>query len=100
MSANRLEYSKAEIEASEWIAVMSDRTVSLEQRAQFQAWLRKDQEHGRVYRVQRAAFQAIGGMAHLLEEERKAPAGLDTPRRVFGRYAALAAALVLAIGAS
>lgn len=99
MNDPRREFSQVEVEASEWIATLSDRTVSLAQRARFQAWLKQDPQHEQVYRIQRAAFEAVGGMSHLLEKNRAAPAVVAASDGRRRRFVSLAAGLVLAIGA-
>lgn len=88
-----------EIEASEWLVAMSDRTVSLDRHAEFQAWLRQDPEHERVYGVQKAAFHAVSGMPHLLEEERSAKTNAIAVQRRNWRYVA-AASVMLVLGAA
>lgn len=86
--------SRIEAEASEWLVALSDRTVSLEQSTRFEAWLRASPEHARVYRVQKAAWGAIGSMRHLMDDSVAGPSSTHT------RYFAVAAALlVVLIGA-
>jgi transmembrane sensor len=67
MSQRPATASRIEAEASEWLVALRDRTVSLDQRMRFEAWLRADPEHVRVYQTQRAAWSAVGGMRHLLD---------------------------------
>jgi len=87
--------AQIEIEASEWLVAMSDRTVSLEQRVRFEDWLRANPEHARVYRAQKAAWGAIGSMRHLLDDS------VGTPSRSGTRHFAMAAAvLAVLIGAA
>jgi transmembrane sensor len=83
--------SQIEDEASEWLAVMNDRAVTLEQRTRFEAWLRADPENARIYGVQKAAWSAIGGMRHLLDDVSAQPAA---GARHFALVAALLAVLV------
>src|SRR5580704_15694561 len=114
MTSQIMEFSKIETEASEWLVAMSDRTVSLEQRNQFEMWLRADPDHARIYRVQKAAWSAIARMPYLLDESAAAheEAPLSAPalgegelpsgkERVLNslrvRNFALAAALVIAL---
>jgi len=87
--------ARIEAEASEWLVIMSDRTVSLEQRTVFEAWLRANPEHGRIYRIQKAAWGALGTMRHLMDDS------VAGPSRSHSRYFAMAAAvLAVLIGAS
>jgi transmembrane sensor len=102
MSPRPAAFSRVETEASEWLVAMSDRTVSLKQRNQFEAWLRADPEHVRIYQVQKAAWSAVGDMRHLLDEMPEASiSSLSTLGvRVFSpraRYFALAAVLLVAL---
>lgn len=70
-------------EAAEWLLTMNGRTVSLQDRARFEAWLAADPEHARVYRAQRRAWTMLAGMPHLLEEAvsgaAQAPAAVAMP---------------------
>jgi transmembrane sensor len=98
--------SQIESEASEWLLAMQNRTVSAEQRHQFNTWLRASPEHERVYRAQEIAWGAIGNMRHLLDdsdglylgrlhslhnEQSRAPGSPST----YTRHLATAAALLL-----
>src|SRR5690349_7390940 len=86
------DFSKIEVEASEWLVTMSDRRVSLEDRARFEAWLAMDAEHAKVYEVQKSAWSAIASMPHLLEETYKKRSG-----RRFVPAAIAASLLVVAL---
>ena len=101
MSPLRKTFSKAEIEASEWLVTLSDRTVSLQQRAEFETWLAADPENERVYQTQKSAWTAVAGMPHLLDEAGSASSSspLSRFRQGFGVRVpalALAAGIVLA----
>jgi transmembrane sensor len=61
-------FSRIEVEASEWLVAMSDRSVTLEARRNFEAWLRASPEHERVYEAQKMAWSAVARMPHLLGE--------------------------------
>jgi transmembrane sensor len=90
-------FSRIEVEASEWLVAMSDRTVSLEQHARFAAWLNADPERERIYRAQKSAWQAAARMPHLLEAT-AAPRQSTAVSKWFSlRHAALAASLALVI---
>jgi transmembrane sensor len=80
------EFSSVEIEASEWLVTMSDRSVSLEDRARFETWLAASPQHERVYRAQKSAWSAVAHMPHLLEDA--------------GRRSAVRRPVVVAVAAS
>jgi transmembrane sensor len=89
-------FSTVEVEASEWLIAMSDRTVSLDQRARFEAWLNADPEHGRIYQAQKTAWSAVAHMPQLMDE----PAQTEVRRVAAGqrlKVFALAAAAVLVV---
>lgn len=89
-------FSKIEVEASEWLVAMSDRTVSLDECARFEAWLNADPEHERIYRTQKSAWQAVATMPHLQDS----PIGKSPPnilRQINFKYAALAASLSIVL---
>ncbi len=65
------DFSPVEIEASEWLLAMNDRSVSLQDRAHFEAWLAADPEHERIYRLQKSAWSAVAAMPELLHELRE-----------------------------
>jgi transmembrane sensor len=112
MSNRAQTFSRIEIEASEWLVAMSDKTVSLDERSRFEAWLSADPEHERIYQVQKKAWSAVAHMPHLLERtsamfsdaEKSAASASDLPLEPSRRGPpalsfALAAALALvAIG--
>jgi transmembrane sensor len=93
MSVERRAFSSIEEQASEWLVLLSERTVSLDARARFQDWLRADPEHARVYEAQKAAFHVASGMGHLLEETQ---AEIASHSRNY-RLAAIAAGVVVAL---
>lgn len=72
MSKSARTFSRIEVEASEWLVGMSDRTVSLDRRARFEAWLAADPEHERVYKTQKLAWSAVAGMPQLFDETNSA----------------------------
>ncbi|HWK75746.1 MAG TPA: FecR domain-containing protein, partial [Povalibacter sp.] len=81
-----------EIEASEWLVIMSDAGVSETERRRFQAWLTADPEHERVFQAQHQAWSLAGQMRHLLDRPTSARRG---PRRVLERAWPIAAMLAV-----
>jgi transmembrane sensor len=89
-----------ETEAGEWLVKMSDRLVSIDQRAQFDAWFAADPEHAQAYRRQRGILQLAGTCADLLEEARAERTLADESHRKRLSYAgAAAASIALVVGA-
>lgn len=86
-------FSSVEIEASEWLVMMSEPGLSEAEQRRFQSWLQADPEHERVFRAQRQAWALAGQMQHLLEQ----PATRSRRRRVFERTWPIAAALAVAL---
>ncbi len=76
--STREAFSPIEVQASEWLVTLHDRTVSLEQRTRFAAWLAADPEHARIYGVQKSAWAALAGMPHLLDNEQAAETWQDS----------------------
>ncbi len=90
----------AQIEAGEWLTIMSQRLVSIDQRNEFQAWLEADPEHVRAYEAGKDLFQNAGACADLLKEARAEETALLELRRKRLRYAGMAAGAVLAASAA
>lgn len=95
MSVTSSSFSRIEIEASEWLVAMSDRTVSLEERAKFESWLKADPEHARIYGAQKSAWHATARMPHLLEEALASELPVSSSRHSPSWYAAIAASFAL-----
>jgi len=87
-------FSGIEVQASEWLVAMNDRTVSAEERGRFESWLATDPEHERIYKAQESAWAAMPEMPHLLSAPRM---GWRSARRVMILAPIAAAAGIIAV---
>jgi len=87
MTNRAQDFSRIEVEASEWLVAMSDRSVSLEERSRFEAWLSTDPEHERIYQIQKTAWSTVARMPQLLDETSPLDASLlrHSPLQPAGR---------------
>lgn len=91
--------TQAEVEAGEWLAMMSQRLVTIDQRKQFENWLKANPEHARAYETGNEVFQMAATCSDLLEETRAEEAAVRKSRRRKLKYSAVAASALVALGA-
>ena len=103
MAAQSDRLARIEEQASAWLIALQDANVSEETRRMFDAWLAADRDHGRVYRLQEAAWNALPSMTHLaaLKDSGADPARAPAPRlaRVWRRIKAWTQGPALPAGA-
>jgi transmembrane sensor len=92
--------TRAEIEAAEWLTTLNQRLVTLEQRTRFEEWLRADPEHARAYERSKSVFQVASSLSTMLEETIEEDRRERESRRRRMRNVAMAASLVLSVGAA
>jgi transmembrane sensor len=98
MSTHSPTPTRAEREAAEWLTILNQKLVTLDQQTQFERWLAADAEHARAYERGKGILQLTSEFSDLLAEAREHENIARDSRRSRLRYVALAASLVLAVG--
>src|SRR5688500_1637514 len=91
--------TRAEIEAGEWLTALSQRLVSIDQRTEFETWLKSSPEHARVYEAAKEVSHVASTCTDLLDEARAEEAAALESRGKRLMQTAVAASAVFALGA-
>jgi transmembrane sensor len=99
MNAKPSTPTRAEIEAGEWLATMSQRLVTIDQRNEFEAWLKASPEHARAYETGKDVFQLATTCSDLLADTRAEEEAEFQSRRKRLKYSVVAAGVIVALSA-